>query len=81
MSPHLQLPVCRTHPRELVCFGFPLSLLLAGISGPAARSSALLLSNRLDGCVHKPNLVLEIGSAKALDIGPLTFPMALLILK
>lgn len=81
MSPHLQLLVWRTHPRELVCFNSPLFLLLSGSSGPTAHSSALLLSNGLDGCVHKPNLVLEIGSARALDIGPLTFPMALLILK
>ena len=81
MSPHLQLLVCRTYPRVPVCFDFPLLFLLAGSSGPTAHSSALLLSNGLDGCVHKPDLVLETGSARALDIGPLTFPMALLILK
>lgn len=81
MSPHLQLLVCRKHPRGFVCFDFPLFFLLAGSSGPTARISAQLLSSRLDGRVHKPNLVLEIGSARGLDIGPLTFPMALLILK
>lgn len=81
MSSHLQLLVCRKHPRGFVCFDFPLFFLLAGSSGPTAHISAQLLSSRLDGRVHKPNLVLEIGSARGLGIGPLTFPMALLILK
>jgi len=81
MSPHLQFLACKTHPREQVCFNSSLFLVLAGSSEHTAYSSALLLSNRLDSCVHKPNLVLEIGSVRALNIGPLTFPMALLILQ
>lgn len=65
---------CRRNPGQ-VCCDRQLS------SGQRAAQDPWLLSKGPRGCGHKPSLGPEIGAAGAVDLGPLAFPMALLILE